>query len=375
MAVTLFNIHDLVLLLTSFECAVFAILILSNKLHNRTHYYLFAILLLSHTFIALHELVLWGATFREWVLNLSPNLFFIFNFSYLLDGPLVYLFIASLYARSFKLQLKHLLHFFPVILFVLYLYFAFWGLPHAEKVEMIKTHDIAYSWHYVSTDLAVKSVRVFYVILALIEVRKHLRTAESHALDRTPWIFYLVAMFLVVSSWELLLTAIKFYGLKFSIDLDLLEIIGLVDYYALFALINLVLYVAITEISNRTLNKKHKPVEKIDLEQVDKIEYAMGEKKLFLDPLLSFERFAERVDMPAKELSYIINHYYKVNFYEFVNSYRIADARNKLISPDYADKNITEIFYSAGFNSKSVYNTLFKKVYKSTPSAYRKLNS
>ena len=67
-----------------------------------------------------------------------------------------------------------------------------------------------------------------------------------------------------------------------------------------------------------------------------------------------------------------IYRHFNVNFYEYINGYRIDEAKQQLEDPLNNSKNITDIFYDAGFNSKSVYNTLFKKNYHMTPSQYRK---
>ena len=196
MSESLFNFHDLILLLTSFECIVFAFIIYANKFLNKYSYTLFALFLLSHSFIALHELIFWGATFREWILALSPNLFFIFNFSYLLDGPLIYLFVCSLFISNFKFTRKKLIHFIPVILFTAYIFVAFWFLQYSEKVNLIRSYDIAYSWHYVLIDLLIKSVRITYVIITLRLVKHYIsRDTAQSAPQRTPWIQYILTIF------------------------------------------------------------------------------------------------------------------------------------------------------------------------------------
>jgi len=372
MAETLFNFHDLILLLTSFECLVFAFIIFSNKALNKYSYTLFAALLLSHSLIALHELIFWGATFREWVLALSPNLFFVFNFSYLLDGPLVYLFISSLFLPSFKFNRRTFIHFIPVVIFLSYMFFAFWSLEQPVKTALINSYDIAYSWHYVLIDLLVKSLRIGYIIATLRLVKKYANTDKTVTAEHTPWIRYILTVFLVLLLWEWLLTALKVYALNYSINLKLLEFIGLTDYYAMFALINLMIYVVLMETINKGHFKKNKLSEPVNMDYVARIEQAMNSDKLYLNPNLSFERFSEQIDIPVKELSSTINRHFEINFYEYINQYRVIEARDRLIAADNVDKNITEIFYSAGFNSKSVYNTLFKKVYKCTPSQYRK---
>ena len=373
MSESLFNFHDLILLLTSFECIVFAFIIYANKFLNKYSYTLFALFLLSHSFIALHELIFWGATFREWILALSPNLFFIFNFSYLLDGPLIYLFVCSLFISNFKFTRKKLIHFIPVILFTAYIFVAFWFLQYSEKVNLIRSYDIAYSWHYVLIDLLIKSVRITYVIITLRLVKHYIsRDTAQSAPQRTPWIQYILTIFLVLLLWEWSLTAIKVFGLNSSISLNLLEFIGLSGYYTKFALVNLIIYVVLMEVINKGHYQKVKRLESVNMDHVERIEEAMKREKIYLNPNLSFERFSEKMDIPVKELSFTINNHFNMNFYEYINQHRISEAKERLIAIENINKNITEIFYSAGFNSKSVYNTLFKKCYKCTPSQYRK---
>lgn len=372
MNVTLFNVHDLILLLTCFECLVFALIIISNKKMNTHSYLLFAAILISHSFIALHELILWGTTFREWVLSISPNLFFIFNFSYWLDGPLIYLFIVSFFSAQYKLEKKHALHLIPMIIFIGYLFLMFWSLEHDVKATLVKSYDIAYSWHYVSLDLICKTLRISYVFLALQWVNKEVLVKPIGGVERSPWIKYILTIFLVLLTWEWLLTSIKIYGLQNSINLAALEIIGLVDYYTMFALINLIIYIVVMEAINKGGIKKVKSNEPINIDFVECIEHAMKHDKLYLNPNLSFERFSDKLNIPVKELSFTINRYFNVNFYEYINQYRIEEARQNLQDVANAEKSITEIFYNAGFNSKSVYNTLFKKLHKMTPSQYRK---
>jgi AraC-like DNA-binding protein len=120
--------------------------------------------------------------------------------------------------------------------------------------------------------------------------------------------------------------------------------------------------------------KKSKKTETVNMSIVTTLEEAMNNQKLYLNPNLSFERLAEKMQVPSKDLSNVINRHFNVNFYEYINGYRIEEAKQQLEDPLNNSKNITDIFYDAGFNSKSVYNTLFKKNYHMTPSQYRKLH-
>lgn len=367
---TLFNFHDIILLLTSFECFALGAIFLTSKRLTHLTYQILAWFFIVHGFIALHELILWGASFREWIYDLSPNLFFVFNLGYWLDGPLLYLFVVSFFANDFRLNKRHLLHLVPASLFLVFMWFAFWQLPTEQKGSLVLDYQITYSAHYVSVDLVSKLLRIGYVTLALVLVlnlRKQLPLGRQ-----ATWLLYMLLIFLAVLIWECLLTAQKVYGLFFAVNFDIIEVIGLIAYYVTFALVNLVIYVMLSESLNTSRKRPSRTHEQIDVALLEKLEKAMKEEKLFTNPLLSFERLAEQLDISVKDLSNAINRHFNINFNEYINNYRIEEAKAQLADPANKSKTITEIFYSAGFNSKSVYNTLFKKKFHMTPSEFRK---
>jgi AraC-like DNA-binding protein len=67
----------------------------------------------------------------------------------------------------------------------------------------------------------------------------------------------------------------------------------------------------------------------------------------------------------------IINRHFDINFYEFVNNYRIEETQKILVDPKNKDKTITDVYLEVGFNSKSVFNTFFKKIVGQAPAEYR----
>jgi AraC-like DNA-binding protein len=78
--------------------------------------------------------------------------------------------------------------------------------------------------------------------------------------------------------------------------------------------------------------------------------------------------------MMPRDLSMIINRHFGANFYTFINSYRIDEAKRMLKDPAKIDITITEIYLAVGFNSKSVFYTFFKKLEGMTPTKYRQQN-
>ena len=102
------------------------------------------------------------------------------------------------------------------------------------------------------------------------------------------------------------------------------------------------------------------------------IDRTMRRDKPYMLPDITLDHLADELAIPAKDLSMIINRHFGINFYEFINRYRIDEAKKILGSAEEQTKSITDIYLQVGFNSKSVFNTFFKKLVGVTPSQYRK---
>jgi len=94
-------------------------------------------------------------------------------------------------------------------------------------------------------------------------------------------------------------------------------------------------------------------------------------EKPYLDSEFTLSMLSEKISIPNHILSHIFNDEIKVNFSEFINSYRIEDARNMLQDPTQKHLKISSIAFECGFNSLSSFNTAFKKVVSKTPSDFR----
>jgi YesN/AraC family two-component response regulator len=105
---------------------------------------------------------------------------------------------------------------------------------------------------------------------------------------------------------------------------------------------------------------------------LDKLQQHMQSAKPFLEPELTLDELAIQLSVKPKILSQTINELLQQNFFEFINSYRIEEAKRLLTNPK--DKKITvlEVMYEVGFNSKSSFNTIFKKNTGLTPSEFKK---
>lgn len=97
----------------------------------------------------------------------------------------------------------------------------------------------------------------------------------------------------------------------------------------------------------------------------------MEKEKLFQETELTLQDIAIRIGIPSYQVSQVINNHMGKNFYELVNGYRVEEAKRLLRHPDNSNYTILSIGFEAGFNSKTTFNTVFKKFTGKTPTEYR----
>lgn len=90
----------------------------------------------------------------------------------------------------------------------------------------------------------------------------------------------------------------------------------------------------------------------------------------YLDPQVNLPSLANKIGLSVHELSYVLNAGVGKNFYQFINEYRIAEAKNLLQECGQSNYNMQEIGIRAGFNSKTTFYTTFRKSIGLTPKQY-----
>lgn len=93
---------------------------------------------------------------------------------------------------------------------------------------------------------------------------------------------------------------------------------------------------------------------------------------LYLDSELNMTKVAQKLGIPARDVSQVINENEQQNFSEFVNQYRIKKAKDLLVDPSYAQEKIATVAYDCGFGNVTSFNLAFKAATLLTPSQYRK---
>ena len=125
----------------------------------------------------------------------------------------------------------------------------------------------------------------------------------------------------------------------------------------------------------KTPKRKYKQAlfEKAELDNYKlQLEHIMVEETPYLEPGLSLRDLAEMINLPPNHMSQLLNEGFDKNFAEFVNTYRIETFKTKVADPTLRHLTILALAYESGFNSKTVFNTFFKKMTGKTPKAFWK---
>lgn len=97
----------------------------------------------------------------------------------------------------------------------------------------------------------------------------------------------------------------------------------------------------------------------------------MEREKPYLDPEITLPKLAQTFEIPVAHLSQVINDLLGRNFYEFINHYRVEEAKRRLESPEAGQVKLITVALDSGFNSVATFNRVFKEMAGRTPSEYR----
>lgn len=102
---------------------------------------------------------------------------------------------------------------------------------------------------------------------------------------------------------------------------------------------------------------------------LQKLSHAMEGEQLYCNNLLSLRTLSSHIKESSHYVSQVLSQELDTNFYQFINRHRIEHAKRALL--DNPQRNVLEIALAAGFNSKSTFNTAFRKITQTTPSQFR----
>jgi AraC-like DNA-binding protein len=365
------NIHDLVLVLTAVECCVLAVLLnLLPAKHVQPRRILSGFFLLI-ALVLTSTLIVWNGDLKTTPINHSPFIITILSACLLLQGPVLYFYLRSLSQQVELLRWRNLVHLLPsLIAVILLVVFDIDSVEWQPATELAGAENaaVAFVW------ALVKLSPLGYIIACVIAEYK-LRDNLKHlyadiSISELKLADVVLAGFCLHWLWSLLA-----YLLEGLVSASVSDTLGIIDNYLTVMLVNGLFVFGL--INTRQLLSVHvvptaKPVQPTKMDhKVAIIEKAIHEDKLFLESNINLERFAEQIGLKPRDISAILKMHYQSNFFEFINRYRVEEAKRLLVLPELKDETILEIIYKSGFNSPSAFHRFFKRMVGVTPTEYR----
>ena len=303
----------------------------------------------------------------------------------LLGAPLLFLYIQTItgYGFSLKTAVIHL-SIYPIYVFLL---FAFKEMVGVEIKAMNGflgfSRQAGMLTEYYAIPLAISGLLYSFWDLALL--RKHMgRIANLFSFDENislRWLNYVVYSYLML----FLLASFLIFG---AIHFDLLSLknafasVGILlsimllafGFYgfrqtAIFS--NTELPVSKRRTAKASYSKSGLDQNKIE-DLAQQLSKFMETERPYLNENLNLKTLSETCKLQQAQLSQLINQHFKMNFYDFVNQYRVKEVKVRLSSSEFDQLSILGIAFDCGFKSKSSFNRYFKKYAGVSPSEFKK---
>lgn len=248
-------------------------------------------------------------------------------------------------------------------------------------------HDLPFNWLNDALIFLLLGQTLFYSLLSWYKIRVHqkrvlLYSSNVHEID----LFWLERLIIGVF---LLIVAVIFYNILFfkqSLDVVMSSIqllfIYFVAYYSLrqkeiypFSEANTSEILLMQEQQDLEETRKKIVSDEEIVIQKNRLHKFMLKEKPYIDPELNLVKLADLFNITPHKLSYIINTGFNRNFFNFINGYRVEEAKVLLLNPKMEQYSILGIAYESGFNSKTSFNNTFKNITGLTPTEFKKRGS
>lgn len=305
----------------------------------------------------------------------------------LLVMPLFYLYVLSVCYVDFRLKAKHLLHTIPFIVVNLILTPRFYlsqGLAKDFVFQNINKMPELYIFQII-----VEAQYLFYIISVFIILKKYralyLENYANASTSTYKWLFQMTISFFIIHTFVATKNILRYTVYKdqflwtnvllgfFVSCISCWFVLKALNYPELFRGINSKLQLTKDILPKADLDSmdSKNSEDPIITAQIEKLKNYMANQEPYLDPSLTIQQLSNQINIPVRDLSVLINHHMNQHFFDFVNEYRIQKAMEILRNESKNNLTVLEILYEVGFNSKSSFNTSFKKHTELTPTAYR----
>lgn len=367
------SLTNIIAILFFFQATLFSVYLTTMKKHRN----------LSNKLLALFLFVI-GANIFEGLLYKSfymkhPEFAFYINNTASLIAPVLYLYVRTLAYKITKLKWSDLIHLLMYTVLVVWSFFEYHLLPSNEQLTILTT-GVGFNELLMKIIGAMMYTQLLiYLILTIrLIIRYKKLVRENYSEDskvNSSWLSQIVVVFLII-----VLLAVIENVIESNFSSETYENTLLIIFFGYLVFINWIIFKALKvpqlfqgidkdvelakEMDQGTLTEADKQI-------LDKLNEYMLNEKPYLNSTLTLRQLAKNIELSSRELSILINNHLNQNFFDYVNTFRIENTKQKLIDLAYKDHTVLELMYDSGFNSKSSFNTAFRKVTGLAPTAYK----
>jgi len=357
------NTLQIASIITIFQSVLMAFFFLQNKKCPQRNNILLSSLLIVFSLLVSCSLIVSMSLLKN--SQTYTKIVLLFGQTAFLVGPLLYLYIRSLLNMNFSFNKYDWLHFIPFIIALIY------------SIGIIQTLHRLIIWTYpgrLFITAAILSQNIIYLIASWKIIQSYGLTLKLFLSyidnSRLSWVRYFTVGYILLWSAQL----------QVFLGWDILGHPTWCPYglslYSLTAFIffNGILFIALRKPESFYQVQKYRSSV---LKQSNKDQYRemllslMNENKIYLNPSITLNDMAQKLDIAPCYVSQIINESFQQNFRDFINKFRIEESK-QLLTHNNQNFNILGIAQEAGFNSKSAFNNAFKKHTGITPKEFKK---
>ena len=288
-------------------------------------------------------------------------------------GPLLYLYVVAIVHQEFKFQTRQLYHITGLLLVILFRVLdifisredTFWAID-----QMIAPFLFISTYSYLIQ--AIRRINRFHHIVLNTQ-----SDFDTHSLKWLKYEIVILGIYFITLGAE---------SLQLFLDLgNLYQPIVVSSFFSMLLFINILIFKSlkapfitkgISIEQQKVIDAKRTRYQNSSLtveeskKLYDQLITILTENKYYKQFDLSLSHLAQITQLPSASLSQVINENAQMNFNDFINQYRVAEAK-RLLSEN-PKSLIKEVMYDSGFQSTSTFNSSFKKITGMSPSAYRK---
>ena len=334
-----------------------------DKLANR----IFAAILILFSYDLFYSVLYWS----KFDMTLYAQLNFTYTLPLSLYGPLFYFYLRRI-SQGVHFVWKDLFHLLPFCI-LNFMYVRFFVLPTDKKIEVLLNgqyidYVITSYWEYLIIVLLLFS----YGILCLGQFRK----AHQGDFEMKIWIKSICGGFFLFTLAHAVFCTLTYlnlnfsgYGVDYFITGVMVTLIGIVCYFAFIHPSIFHQGTPIVKLVPFVKYSKSGLTEEFSLEMKEKLEVLMTSEKPFLNPEIRLDELAKMLDVSRNHASQIINEHFSMNFFEFINYYRVGEAK-RLLSLNTNGISVTDVAFQSGFNNRISFYKAFKKFEGTSPSEF-----